>query len=174
MLMNSAFPTGDRLEADVEAERDMERIQDVVRAVRQVRMLTQIGERKPIEATISAPKSEDLRALEQHKPAVCAMAHLESYEVAADVARPPGTVSAVSGSLQIFVRLGEEVDLEDLRTVFEKRLGKMDKALQGIDKKLSNPRFVENADPELVEADRARRAELELEMGMLRQNLEGF
>ncbi|MFT7668392.1 MAG: valyl-tRNA synthetase [Planctomycetota bacterium] len=174
LLMNSAFPMGDGLDSDQVAEEDMTLIQDVVRAVRQVRMLTQVGERTPMEATISAPKAEDLRALQEHKPAVCAMAHLESYEVAADAQRPKGTVSAVAGSIQVFVRLGGEVDLADLRNVFDKRLGKLAKQLEGIEKKLGNPRFVDNADPELVEADRTRKAELQVEMDTLRQNLEGF
>lgn len=174
MLMNSPFPEGEGLVSDELAESDMERIQDVVRAVRQVRMLTQVGERKPMGATISAPKAEDLRALEEHRPAVCSMAHLEDYEVSAEATRPAGTVSAVSGSIQVFVRLGDDVKLEELRTVFAKRLEKMGKSLEGIDKKLGNARFVENADAELVEAERTRRAELEVEMGMLRDNLEAF
>ena len=174
LLMNSAFPTGEGLETDEVAEADMERIQDVVRAVRQVRMLTQIGERKPIQACIAAGSDDDLRALEEHRPAVCAMAHLEGYELARDLQRPPGSVVAVVGTTQVFVVLGEEVDLDELRSVIEKRLEKMDKALAGIDRKLGNPRFVENADPELVEADRARRGELVAEMEMLRQNVEGF
>jgi valyl-tRNA synthetase len=174
LLMNSRFPTGSGLATDAAAESDMARIQDVVRAVRQVRMLTQIGERKPIQACIAAGSDEDLRALEEHRPAVCAMAHLEGYEVARDLQRPPNSVVAVIGMTQVFVILGEDVALEDLRGVIEKRLVKMGQALEGIDKKLANPRFVENADPELVEAERTRLAELEAEMEMLRQNLGGF
>ncbi len=173
MLMNGSWPTAGGLANDAEAEADMELIQEIVRAVRQVRMLTQLGERKPITAVISTSKPEHTRALEEHAPAVRAMAFLESYEVGEGLARPANSVSAVAGSIQVFVPLGEEVDLGALRVVMGKRLEKLGGQLQGIDKKLGNPRFVENADPELVEADRARRAELELEMAMLNQNLEG-
>jgi len=173
LLMNSPYPGGEGLDLDEGAESDMARIQDVVRAVRQVRMLTGVGERKPLVARIAAVRPEDLRALEEHRPAVRAMAGLESYEVAGEVQRPAGSVVAVAGSVQVFVQLGDDVDLEQLRGVITGRLGKMEKALAGIDKKLSNPRFVANADPELVAADRERRVELENEMAMLRQNLDG-
>ena len=173
LLMNSPFPKGEGIEVDEAAEQDMALIQDVVRAVRQVRMLTQIGERNPLVAKIAAPKSEDLRALEEHRPAVCAMACLSEYDVAADMERPAGTVAAVAGSIQVFVTLGEDVDLESLRTVFAKRLEKMEKSLMGIDKKLGNERFIQNADPELVAVERERRSELVTEMDMLRQNLDG-
>jgi len=171
LLMNSPFPDGAGLESDPAAEAEMQLVQDVVRAVRQVRMLTQVGERKPLAATLSAPRAEDRRALEEHAPAVRAMAHLEQYEVAGELERPAGTVSAVSGSIQAFVNLGGDVDLEALRTVFDKRAEKLGKNLEAVDKKLGNPRFVENADPELVETERARRAELEVELEMLQQNL---
>ena len=173
LLMNSAFPDGSGLALDEAAETDMALIQDVVRAVRQVRMLTQIGERKLLSAKIAAPKADDLRALEEHRSAVGAMAFLDDYEVSADMQRPAGTVAAVAGSIQVFVTLGEEVDLESLRTVFANRLEKMGKALTGIEKKLGNARFVENADPELVSAERERQTELKTEMEMLRQNLDG-
>ena len=55
-----------------------------------------------------------------------------------------------------------------------KRQQKQAGQLSGIQKKLGNPRFVDNADPELVAADRARQAELELELAMLEENLTGF
>ncbi len=174
MLMNSSWPTGEALARDEAAEADMGLIQEIVHAVRQVRMLTQLGERKPITAVISTARAEDTRALEAHAPAVRAMAFLESYEVGEGLERPTSCVSAVVGSVQVFVPLGEEVDLGALREVMKKRVEKLGGQLQGIVKKLDNPRFVENADPELVEADRARRAELELELSMLQQNLEGL
>ena len=52
----------------------------------------------------------------------------------------------------------------------------MDMALSraGIDKKLSNQRFVDNADPAIVDAERERRAELEVELSSLRENLAGL
>ena len=174
LLMNSAYPTGEGLEVDAGAEADMERIQAVVHAVRQVRMLTQCGERKALHATISAPNADDLRALDEHRASVCAMAFLEDYAISADAARPAGTVAAVAGSVQVFVNLGDDVDLDGLKQVFAKKLEKQQKNADVMDKKLGNPRFVENADPELVATDRARRAELETEMAMLRENLEAL
>ena len=172
MLMNSPWPDAEGLETDARAEEEMALIQDVVGAVRQVRMLTQIGERKPLRAVIAAPRESDRQALTDHAPAVCAMAFLEGYEATEAAERPPSSAIAVVGSIQVFVPLGEDVDLGALREVIGKRLEKMAKNLEGIDKKLDNPRFVENADPELVAAERTRREELRVEMAMMERNLE--
>ena len=46
--------------------------------------------------------------------------------------------------------------------------------VHAVDKKLGNPRFVENADAKIVEGERERRAELELELASLRENLAGL
>jgi valyl-tRNA synthetase len=46
--------------------------------------------------------------------------------------------------------------------------------MAGIDKKLGNQRFVDNADPAIVEAERERRAELVVELESLRENLAGL
>jgi len=172
MLMNSAWPDAAGLEADPRAEEEMARIQDVVGAVRQVRMLTQIGERKPLRAVICAPEESDRQTLSEHSPAVCAMASLEDYQALEAAERPPSAAVAVVGTIRVFVPLDEDVDVGALREVIAKRLEKMGKSLEGIDQKLDNPRFVENADPELVATERARREELVVEMAMLKENLE--
>ncbi|HIG11208.1 MAG: valine--tRNA ligase [bacterium] len=174
MLMNSAWPDGAGLERDAEADQDMELIQRTVHAVRQVRSLTQMGERKPIKAVISTSNARHARALEAHSTAVSTMACLESYEVGTNLVRPANSVSAVAGTVQVFVPLDEGADLGALREVMVKRQQKQAGQLSGIQKKLGNPRFVDNADPELVAADRARQAELELELAMLEENLTGF
>ncbi|MCB9915828.1 MAG: valine--tRNA ligase [Planctomycetes bacterium] len=174
MLMNSAWPDAAGLAHDAAAEADMALIQEVVRAVRQVRMLTQLGERTPIRAQIATTTAAQRRALEEHAAAVRAMAWLESYEVGEGLTRPASCVSAVAGSIQVFVPLGDEVDLGALRDVMQKRSAKLDGQLQGLLKKLENPRFVESADPALVQADRERRTELELELSMLQENLAGM
>ena len=51
---------------------------------------------------------------------------------------------------------------------------KLEQGIAGVDKKPANPRFVENADPAIVDAERERRSELEVELTSLRENLSGL
>ena len=80
----------------------------------------------------------------------------------------------VAGACQIFVSLGEDVDLDALKEQLARRAEKLEGAMAGIDKKLGNQRFVDNADPAIVEAERERRAELVVELESLRENLAGL
>ena len=88
--------------------------------------------------------------------------------------RPPKSAVAVAGGVEAFVLLGEDVDLEKLRDVLARRLEKLVKGLEGLDKKLSNQGFLTRADPEVVAGERARREELALERDLLARNLEGL
>ena len=55
-----------------------------------------------------------------------------------------------------------------------RRAEKLEQGIAGIDKKLANQRFVDNADPAIVDAERERRAELVVELESLQENLAGL
>jgi valyl-tRNA synthetase len=174
MLMNSPWPDGAGLEADAEAEAEMELVREVVGAVRQVRHLTLLDERSPLGAILVVADDGDRASLEKNGAAVRALAHLESYEVCRSAERPPSSAVAVAAGIQIFVPLGEGVDLGGLRDQLSKRLEKVEKGIAGVDGKLANERFLQNAEPSVIEAERERRVELEREVEMLRGNLAGL
>jgi valyl-tRNA synthetase len=174
LLMNASWPAGSGLALDAAAEADMGVIQDLVRAVRAVRALTMVGERKPLRATIAAPREHERRVLEQHAQSARALAFLESYELFERAARPPASAVAVAGGVEVFVQLGADVDLEKLRPVLRGRLDKLGQSIAQVDGKLANASFVARADPEAVAAERARRGELVLERELLERNLAGL
>ena len=174
MLATGPWTDGEGLAVDPDAEREMELVQDVVRGLRQIRMLTQVGERSPLTAHIRAPREDDLRVLTEHGAAVSALGFLSECEVGPETVRPEASAAAVAGAVQIFVPLGEDVDLDDLRDQLKRRAEKLEQGIAGVDKKLANPHFVENADPAIVEGERERRSELEVELTSLRENLAGL
>ena len=171
MLMNCSWPDGKGLAIDEAAEGEMQTIQDLVHAVRQVRNLTTAGERQPLVAKIAAPKKAERDVLLAHASTVKALASLETCEIAEKVARPRNSAVAVAGGLEVFVTLAENVDQGKLKDVLARRAEKVRQGIAGIDGKLANAAFVERADPEVVEGEKARRAELVTELSLLERNL---
>jgi valyl-tRNA synthetase len=174
LLMNSPWPDGAGLTPDERAEADMAVIQDLVGAVRGVRALTMVGERNPLRAVIAAPRPEERRVLEEHARSARALAFLESFELVERAERPPRSAVAVAGGIEAFVLLSEDVDLGKLRDVLARRVEKLVAGLGALDKKLENVGFLSRAEPEVVAAERARRAELVLERELLERNLAGL
>jgi len=174
LLMNAAWPDGEGLVRDEAAEADMAVIQDLVGAVRSVRSLTMIGERKPLRAVIAAPRAAERRVLEEHGDTARSLAFLESFELCESAERPPASAVAVAGGIEAFVALGADVDQAKLRDVLERRLAKLVGGIGGLEQKLANEKFVGNADPEVVEAERERHRDLLCERELLDRNLQGL
>ena len=173
-LITTPWPTGEGLVIDEAAESEMALLQDVVSAVRRVRTLTMLGERKPLAALVRAPRAEERAVLEAHGEAVRSVGFLAELDVAEDAERPPSSAVGVAGGVEIFVPLGDEVDTGKLRAALENRAKKLRGAIGGAEKKLSNEKFLANADPDVVEAEKSRHAELGLELENIERNLSGF
>ena len=173
LLVVSAWPQAAG-RVDAEAEREIELLQGLVHAVRSIRALTTIGDRKPLDAIVSAPRDDERAVLEATAARAEALAFLGSLRIEATAERPPASAVGVAGGFQVFVPLGEDVDLGALADTLERRAGKLEKGLGALTKKLSNEGFLRGADPTVVEAERARQTEMEAELKLLQDNLQGL
>ncbi|HKX45613.1 MAG TPA: hypothetical protein VJP77_02850, partial [Planctomycetota bacterium] len=77
----------------------------------------------------------------------------------------------VAGGVQVFVRLGGDIDLAKLGETLARRADKLRGTLGAGQQKLANEGFLRNADPELVAAERERLVELGRELALLESNL---
>ncbi|QSZ56950.1 valine--tRNA ligase [Rhizobium sp. ZX09] len=117
---------------------------------------------------VGANTSTEAR-LDRHAAAIRRLARADEIR-AADVA-PKGSAQIIVGEATICLPLGNLVDLAAEKARLEKAIGKVDAEMERIDKKLSNEKFVANADPEVVAAERERKAELEIQLTSLRTAL---
>ncbi|MEZ6019877.1 MAG: valine--tRNA ligase [Planctomycetota bacterium] len=170
LLIRAPWPDAAGIGADAQAEAEMGLIQDAVTSVRRVRALTMIGERKSLQAVVSAPAEEVRAVLERYRGTIANLAYLGELEISAAAERPAGSAVSVGSGFETFVLLGADVDLAGLVEVLKGRQAKAEKGLRALLGKLSNPAFVERADPEVVESERAREAELRQEIEMLARN----
>lgn len=66
------------------------------------------------------------------------------------------------------------MNLGKLRESLARCFGKLKSGIAACDAKLANAAFVERADPQIVEDERARRAEMAAELALLERILAGF
>ena len=173
LLITSPWPSAPG-RPDAKAEREIELLQGLVHAVRSIRALTTIGDRKPLEAVVSAPRDEERAVLEAAAERAQALAYLSSLRIEASAERPPASAVGVAGGFQVFVPLGADVDLGALAETLGRRVDKLEKGIATIDKKLANPGFLRGADADIVEAEKVRRDEMQAEAELLKENLQGL
>lgn len=104
--------------------------------------------------------------LARHDAAVRRLARVETITMA-DTA-PKGAAQVVVGEAIACMPLGNLIDVAAEKARIEKAIGKTEADMEKVSKKLGNERFVQNADPEVVAAERERFAELEVQLGSLR------
>jgi valyl-tRNA synthetase len=76
-----------------------------------------------------------------------------------DAPVPAGSIQIIVGGEVAAMPLKGFVDIAAERARLEKELAKVDADIERVDKKLANPKFVENADEEVVEGEREKREE---------------
>ncbi|MBS3647605.1 valine--tRNA ligase [Pseudaminobacter sp. 19-2017] len=95
--------------------------------------------------------------LTRHDAAIKRLARVESVTYAA--VPPRASAQIVLGEATVCLPLGGLIDLKVEEVRLQKELGKVTEEIARIHKKLSNERFVANAAPEVVEAEREKMAE---------------
>ncbi|MHC5307083.1 valine--tRNA ligase [Bartonella sp. LJL80] len=132
---------------------------DVVSGIRSVRaeMNVPAGAQAPL-VVIEANAVTQERLL-RHQASIQRLARVDSIELATTV--PDASAQLVLGEATFCLPLGKLIDLDAERARLAKEIGKIDLDVQKINNKLENPKFVANAKPEVVEAERERLKELQ-------------
>jgi valyl-tRNA synthetase len=150
----SAWPDADESHLDEAAERDFQRLQDAVVAVRNLR------------AEANVPPSQEVRV---HASGAGAATLAENEAVFRSLTRAALLQEPVSGAalsqvvpeIELKLPLAGLVDLAEWRARQEKRLAELRANRAKSEKKLANPKFVENAPEAVVAEERRRLAEAE-------------
>jgi valyl-tRNA synthetase len=130
-----------------------------------------IGEIRSVRADVNAPPAAKAplhvsgaskttrERLARQEASLLQMAGLSGWS--ADGAPPKGAVQLVVDEATYALPLGDLVDLGAERARLAKEEARLDGEIGRIDKKLANDKFVANAPPEVVDAEREKRASYE-------------
>ena len=143
-------------------------IQNVVRGVRELRSSCDVSPKQKVDVTVALPE-EDRAAFETQAHIVIQMANVNELTVDPSARRPANAGSVTMGSLRVFVHDITDDQAERKRT--EKALADVTKQIKGKESKLGNEKFVANAKPEIVEAERQRLADLLEQRTSLEQHM---
>jgi len=171
-LMRAHWPKSEPERRDPEAEQTLGLIQDIIRAVRNIRAKLNVPERKPLRAVISVPDEATGRMLGDHARILCDFGYIEKANIGVGLSRPPQCATEVIGGIEVFVPLAGLLDVGEERNRLMKRIENEEARLNGVLKKLANRNFVERAPKDVVARERERQAEIEEQIRKLRASLE--
>ncbi|MGB7431392.1 MAG: valine--tRNA ligase [Ahrensia sp.] len=109
------------------------------------------------------------RRLERHDAAIKQLARVDAISVSDDA--PEGAAQVVIGEATACLPLGSLVDVGAETARLTKAIGKVEVDIEKLQKKLNNEKFVANANPDVVAAERAKLDELLPQLESLKQAL---
>ncbi len=154
-------------------EKAMELIMDAIRAVRARRNEMNVPPSKKARLTVATGEGE---VFTLGVPFLKKLAYASEVEVvpAGQAPDAAGMVAVVTHAAQLFIPLGELVDLAKEKARMEKELKKQSAELEKLNAKLNNPGFVNKAPAQVVEAEKERAAQLTELVAKLEEQLKGM
>lgn len=160
-IMLAPFPVADDERIDEQAENDMAWLQSLIGAVRNIRGEMKLGNAVRLPVLLQGVTDEERASLARIESQFKALAKVEMLTIVGDDDEIPLSSQALIGSLKVLVPMKGLID----PTAELNRLNKVREKLQAqadaISKKLSNEGFVAKAPAQVVEAEKAKLAELD-------------
>lgn len=172
-LAFAGWPRAKKAWLDAGAEREVEFLQAIVVAVRNLRVESKIapGRAVPVVVRGEAAQLDLIERLEnQLKP----LARIETLTLARDGSRPKVAASAVVGGAEVFLPLEGLIDLDEERMRLAREAERLLNDLEGVKKKLRNQDFLAKAKQEIVQKERERLAQLEETLEKLKKAQESL
>lgn len=145
------------------AETDIEWLKAMVTALRKIRSELNVAPAKTVPLLLADASAADRDRAARFDSQLRFLTRLDAIEVLADAHSAPAAATAVVGELKLLVPLEGLVDLGAERARLEKELKRVDGEIAKCHNKLASETFVANAPPAVVEQERKRLADWNLQ-----------
>ncbi|GMU82626.1 MAG: hypothetical protein AMXMBFR47_24970 [Planctomycetota bacterium] len=177
-LIVSEWPRAAESPRDLDAEREIGPMQEVIRALREIRTsLNAIRSQakqpalRTLPAAVVRCDAATAALLERGSAAIHRLGQVDAATFSADAAKPAQSLSKILTGIEVYVPIAGLADLEIERKRLTKERDELAGHLARLEGKLANEGFVAKAKPEVVEAERARLEELKAKQGAIERNL---
>ncbi|MEX1197485.1 MAG: valine--tRNA ligase [Pseudohongiellaceae bacterium] len=169
-IMLQPFPQAEANLIDEQAEADIDWVKGVIEGVRNIRGEMNIAPGKAFPALLRG-SGQDRQRLDANRQYLMKLSKLSELGWLDADQESPVSATQLYRDMEILVPLTDLIDKDAELARLEKEIGKLEKQLQGINGKLANSKFVDNAPEQVVEAERQRQREAESALAALRDKL---
>lgn len=157
LLCHARWPQGGY--RDEQAADEINWLVDLVSGLRSAKAEMNVPPSATAPLVVVGASDETSQWLLRHDPAIKRLGRVDDIVLEQQV--PKGAAQIVVREATFCLPLGALIDLEAEKARIEKALGKADADIEKIGKKLQNEKFVANARPEIVSAERQKLTDLE-------------
>ncbi|MHA3097225.1 valine--tRNA ligase [Acinetobacter brisouii] len=171
-IMTAQYPVPEAAKINDQAEADMQWLQGLIGAVRNIRGEMGLGNARLLPVLLQNTTDAEKAQITRIEALFKALAKVESITFLADAEQPPLSSSSVVGHVSVFVPMKGLIDPKAELGRLQKDLDKVQKQHDQIATKLGNEGFVAKAPAAVVEGERAKLAEFADQLAKIKANME--
>ncbi|MFZ3143804.1 valine--tRNA ligase [Psychrobacter glacincola] len=166
------YPQTDDAQISEQTEADMAWLQELIASVRNIRGEMKLGNAVRLPVLLQNISSDEDARLSRIKNQFKALAKVESLEIVEEGDDVPLSSSSMVGQLRVLVPMKGLIDPTAELARLGKSYDKLKGQAEGISRKLGNEGFVSKAPAEVVDAEKAKLAELEGQLTAMTAQME--
>ncbi|SPL69341.1 valine--tRNA ligase [Acinetobacter stercoris] len=171
-IMTAAYPVVEQDLLNDQAEADMQWLQGLIGAVRNIRGEMGLGNARLLPVLLQNTTDAEKAQIARIEPLFKALAKVESITFLNDAEQPPLSSSSVVGHVSVFVPMKGLIDPKAELGRLQKDLDKVQKQHDQIANKLANEGFVSKAPAAVVEGEKVKLAEFADQLAKIKANME--
>lgn len=171
-IMTAQYPVPEAAKINDQAEADMQWLQGLIGAVRNIRGEMGLGNARLLPVLLQNISDAERTQIERIEPLFKALAKVESIEFLTKDQEPPLSSSSVIGHASVFVPMKGLIDPKAELGRLQKDLDKVQKQHDQIANKLGNEGFVAKAPAAVVEGEKAKLAECADQLSKIKASME--
>ncbi|WBU56918.1 valine--tRNA ligase [Paracoccus sediminicola] len=164
MLIHGDWPELGREVIDADADRQMNWVIQLIENIRSARAQMGVPAGARIDLIVTEADEAARAALAANAPLIERLARVNAPR---DGVAGKGMISVPAQGASFALPIGDVIDVEAETARLEKNAAKTRKDADGLRKRLDNPKFVENADFEVIEETRQKLADLDEDLARL-------
>jgi len=148
--MNSKFPSQQKIFNDIEIEREIEIVKDIINSIRKTRSDLNIHPKTLLDIYCISDKENLLADIKNNKNIIHSLSKVKSinYEIESGAIKDCITVSA--RDLIIYIPIKDTVNVDDETNRLRKKINEIESALIKVNNKLDNKNFIEKAPSNVI------------------------
>ena len=171
-IVIAAYPQTDSEQISEQVEADMAWLQELIASVRNIRGEMNLGNAVRLPVLLQNISADEDARLSRIANQFKALAKVDSLTIVKDGDDVPLSSSSMVGQLRILVPMKGLIDPTAELARLGKSYEKLQKLAEGIARKLGNEGFVSKAPAEVVDAEKAKLAELEGQLTAMTAQME--
>ena len=171
-IMKASYPAPVPEWQYTEGAEEMELVMEVIRGIRNIRGEVEVPPSREIAVILDCGSDESLHILKRNEGYVMSLARLSDLALGRAPERPADAAVQVAGDVQIVIPLKGLVNVEEEEKRLLKEIGKIEKDIDFLGKKLQNPDFIGRAPANVVAKEQEKQEEFTKKKQVLLENLE--